>query len=299
MDDLSCQDRRARASSSPGTLRCCPAIADVLLGEIERLRARRDAHRAAQRRRGPVPRQRSSAAGRASTSSNDARPPRSDRSSRWRRAAAVGEGGAGVSFPTGARPASSAVPAERERIRWRDTGRAVGLRPVMVARPDRYARAPRRRHLRQGLAGQLVRGQNIPYAPWERLADVAEWLEMALTDGRLPAARAPTSWAAEARPEAETFICGPEVWGPSRTVAGRAPGSSADAMGVLDEAEEVPRSRPPRVARPRWPSITVGPEGVAGPVQARTRQSRHRLRTRVPRPFCFGSMNFRLSARRR
>ena len=56
---------------------------------------------------------------------------------------------------------------------------------------------------------------------------MAEWLELALLDGRLPATPADyATWAIQARPEVETFICGPEVWGEGRTVAGRAPGSS-------------------------------------------------------------------------
>ncbi len=62
--------------------------------------------------------------------------------------------------------------------------------------------------------------QGVAYEPWERLADVAEWIEQALFDGRLPAdAAAFDDWAAEARPDAPTFICGPEVWGEGRTTA--------------------------------------------------------------------------------
>lgn len=50
---------------------------------------------------------------------------------------------------------------------------------------------------------------------------MAEWLELALTDGRLPATAADyEAWAMRVRPETETFICGPEVWGDGRTLAG-------------------------------------------------------------------------------
>ena len=41
-------------------------------------------------------------------------------------------------------------------------------------------------------------------------------------DGRLPtSAEDFEDWAVRARPEPETFICGPEVWGEGRTVAAR------------------------------------------------------------------------------
>ena len=49
---------------------------------------------------------------------------------------------------------------------------------------------------------------------------MAEWIELALLDGRLPASAADyPAWAKRARPEAETFICGPEVWGEQREAA--------------------------------------------------------------------------------
>ena len=66
--------------------------------------------------------------------------------------------------------------------------------------------------------------ENIPYEPWERLSDVADWIELALMDGRLPAdASGFESWATRTRPETETFICGPEAWGEGRTVAAPSP----------------------------------------------------------------------------
>ncbi len=137
----------------------------------------------------------------------------------------VGEGGAGVSFPFGHASCFVCGTCKRERIRLhRDAGRAVVF--VGDGPSDRYAAHHADVIFAKGSLAVWCEVENIPYEPWERLADVAEWLEMALLDGRLPAAsEGYESWAAEARPEVETFICGPEVWESGRTVAGRAPGS--------------------------------------------------------------------------
>jgi 2,3-diketo-5-methylthio-1-phosphopentane phosphatase len=136
----------------------------------------------------------------------------------------VGEGGAGVSFPFGHRACQVCGTCKRERVRLhRDAGRAVIL--VGDGPSDRYAA----NHADVIFAKASLAGwcevENIPYEPWERLRDVGEWLELALLDGRLPAdAAAYADWATAARPEMETYICGPEVWGEGRTSAGRAPG---------------------------------------------------------------------------
>jgi 2,3-diketo-5-methylthio-1-phosphopentane phosphatase len=138
----------------------------------------------------------------------------------------LGEGGAGVSFPYGHPACFVCGTCKRERIRLhRDAGRAVVF--VGDGPSDRYAA----HHADVIFAKASLAGwcevENIPYEPWERLADVAEWLELALLDGRLPAtSEAYGDWATGARPEIESFICGPEVWEASRTVAGRAPGSA-------------------------------------------------------------------------
>jgi 2,3-diketo-5-methylthio-1-phosphopentane phosphatase len=136
----------------------------------------------------------------------------------------LGEGGAGVSFPYGHPACLVCGTCKRERIRaHRDAGRAVVF--VGDGPSDRYAA----HHADVIFAKASLAGwcevENVPYEPWDRLADVAEWLELALMDGRLPARPEDyEAWASEARPEVETFICGPEVWGEGRTVADRAPG---------------------------------------------------------------------------
>ena len=77
------------------------------------------------------------------------------------------------------------------------------------------------------LAAWCDASSGIPCEPWTRLADVADWIEQALADGRLPAGgrlptveaaadRSPTSTTG-GRHRREAFICGPEVWGEGRT----------------------------------------------------------------------------------
>ena len=138
----------------------------------------------------------------------------------------LGQGGAGVSFPYGHPACFVCGTCKRERIRLhRDAGRAVVF--VGDGPSDRYAAHHADVIFAKASLASWCEVENIPYAPWERLADVGEWLELALLDGRLPvSADEYPGWAKDARPEVETFICGPEVWEPGRTVAGRAPGSS-------------------------------------------------------------------------
>ena len=137
----------------------------------------------------------------------------------------VGDGGAGVTFPYGHPACLVCGTCKRERIRLhRAAGRAVVF--VGDGPSDRYAAHHADVIFAKASLASWCEVENIPYEPWERLGDVGEWLEMALMDGRLPgSAEAYPDWAADARPEAESFICGPEVWERGRTVAGRAPGS--------------------------------------------------------------------------
>jgi 2,3-diketo-5-methylthio-1-phosphopentane phosphatase len=134
-------------------------------------------------------------------------------------ASVLGQGAAGVSFPYGHPRCLVCGTCKRERIaRHRAAGRAVVF--VGDGPSDRYAA----HHADVVFAKASLAGwcevENIPYEPWERLSDVAEWIDLALLDGRLPADPSDfESWSARARPETETFICGPEVWGDGRTVA--------------------------------------------------------------------------------
>jgi 2-hydroxy-3-keto-5-methylthiopentenyl-1-phosphate phosphatase len=131
----------------------------------------------------------------------------------------LGQGAAGVSFPYGHPSCQVCGTCKRERIRAHQAAdRAVVF--VGDGPSDRYAAHHADIIFAKASLAGWCEVENVAYEPWERLADVAEWLELALLDGRLPATREDyPDWVAEARPEAERFICGPEVWGEGRTVA--------------------------------------------------------------------------------
>jgi len=131
----------------------------------------------------------------------------------------LGEGGAGVTFPYGHPTCLACGTCKRERIRaHRDAGHAVVF--VGDGPSDRYAAHHADVIFAKSSLAAWCEVENIPYEPWERISDVADWIELALMDGSLPATPGDLgSWSAHARPEVETFICGPEVWGEGRTLA--------------------------------------------------------------------------------
>ncbi|MEA2026305.1 MAG: HAD-IB family phosphatase [Chloroflexota bacterium] len=141
-------------------------------------------------------------------------------------ASVLGEGAAGVTFPYGHPACLVCGTCKRERIqKHRHAGRAVVF--VGDGPSDRYAAHHADVIFAKSSLAAWCEVENIPYEPWERLSDVAEWIELALMDGRLPATPDDfASWAARARPDVETFICGPEAWGDGRTVV-VAPGTGA------------------------------------------------------------------------
>jgi 2-hydroxy-3-keto-5-methylthiopentenyl-1-phosphate phosphatase len=136
-------------------------------------------------------------------------------------ASVLGEGAGGVTFPYGHPDCLVCGTCKRERIRQHQfAGRAVVF--VGDGPSDRYAAHHADVIFAKASLAVWCEVENIPYEPWVRLSDVAEWIELALLDGRLPAdSESFETWAARFRPDAEEFICGPEVWGEGRRVAVR------------------------------------------------------------------------------
>lgn len=142
--------------------------------------------------------------------------------------ALLGEGAAGVSFPYGHPRCFVCGTCKRERI---NIHRAAGRVTVFVGDgpSDRYAAHHADILFAKDSLATWCRSEGIRHEPWERLGDVADWVDTALAEGRLPAdARAYETWVATAdlgttmgpaRPARPAFICGPEVWGDGRTVA--------------------------------------------------------------------------------
>jgi 2,3-diketo-5-methylthio-1-phosphopentane phosphatase len=131
-------------------------------------------------------------------------------------AAVLGQGGAGVSFPYGHPECFVCGTCKRERIRRHQAAdRAVVF--VGDGPSDRYAAHHADVIFAKDSLAAWCEVENVAYEPWTRLADVTEWLGLALEDGRLPADHDGfEEWAARERPEAPGFICGPEIWGPGR-----------------------------------------------------------------------------------
>jgi 2-hydroxy-3-keto-5-methylthiopentenyl-1-phosphate phosphatase len=132
--------------------------------------------------------------------------------------AVLGQGADGVTFPYGHPACLVCGTCKRERIRLhRAADRAVVF--VGDGPSDRYAANHADVIFAKASLAAWCEVENIPYEPWERLADVAAWLEIALADGRLPVdAGMYPEWAARSRRDERAFICGPEVWGDGRTV---------------------------------------------------------------------------------
>jgi 2,3-diketo-5-methylthio-1-phosphopentane phosphatase len=126
-------------------------------------------------------------------------------------------GGAGMSFPYGHPRCFVCGTCKRERVRLH---RAAGRVTLLVGdgTSDRYA-APHADLVfaKRSLARHCLQ-LGVPFEPWERLVDVAEFVRDALSDGRLPRdRRAFEAWVAGPGRRDERFICGPEVWGAGRT----------------------------------------------------------------------------------
>jgi len=134
-------------------------------------------------------------------------------------ATVVGLGGAGVSFPYGHPACLVCGTCKRERVRrHQEAGRAVIF--VGDGPSDRYAAHHADVIFAKAALADWCEQRGIPHEPWDKLADVADWLRLALDGGRLPRdGQAFGAWAEEARSGQPAFICGPEVWGEGRLVA--------------------------------------------------------------------------------
>jgi 2-hydroxy-3-keto-5-methylthiopentenyl-1-phosphate phosphatase len=135
----------------------------------------------------------------------------------------VENGGAGMSFPFGHPTCFVCGTCKRERVR---SHQAAGRVVVFVGdgTSDRYGAA----HAdvvfaKEGLA-RICDAEGWPFIAWQSFVDVAEEVERAFADGRLPAsAEDMERWTATHGHGPRPFICGPEVWGPGRTTPGPGP----------------------------------------------------------------------------
>jgi hypothetical protein len=92
---------------------------------------------------------------------------------------------------------------------------------------DRFAAAHADVIFAKGRLASLCAAEGWPSRPWQRLVDVATWLDDALLGGDLPltagafgawlAGRAIGTSTAGGATYPRPFICGPEVWGDDRS----------------------------------------------------------------------------------
>lgn len=141
-------------------------------------------------------------------------------------------GGAALSFPYGHPACLVCGTCKRERVRLHQAADRVVVF-VGDGTSDRYATHHADVVFATGRLLDWCRATGHPAIAWSELSAVAEWLEGALADGRLPARREDVpSWRAANQasrttdPVRPAFICGPEVWGPGRTAPPPAEGST-------------------------------------------------------------------------
>ena len=128
------------------------------------------------------------------------------------------EGTGKMTFPYGHPACHVCGTCKRERVR----AHAAGGRVVVFVgdgQSDRYAA----HHADVVWAKDALlawgRSTGRRFHAWDRFAEIEAWLRSALADGRLPASVVELpAWRATHRPLRPDFICGPEAWGPGRTV---------------------------------------------------------------------------------
>ena len=135
----------------------------------------------------------------------------------------VENGGEGMSFPFSHGSCFVCGTCKRERVRLHQAaGRVVVF--IGDGTSDRYGAA----HAdvvfaKEGLA-RICKAEGWPFIEWRSFVDVADEVERAFGDGRLPAsAEDLPHWQATYSHGPRPFICGPEVWGPGRTTPGPGP----------------------------------------------------------------------------
>ncbi len=132
------------------------------------------------------------------------------------------DGGRGLSFPYGHPACFVCGTCKRERVRaHQDLGRVVIF--IGDGSSDRYAAFHADLVFAKGDLAGFCRAAGWPFRPWADFAEVTTWLTDAIAAGALPgsAAEVPAWRAANPSMAARAdrpFICGPEAWGPGRTI---------------------------------------------------------------------------------
>lgn len=137
---------------------------------------------------------------------------------------AVANGGEGMSFPFGHPTCFVCGTCKRERVRLHQAaGRVVVF--IGDGTSDRFGAAHADFVFAKDSLARICAAEGWPFTPWESFAEIRADVERAFQDGRLPGdANDIDRWRSEHGHGPRPFICGPEVWGPGRTVPGPGPG---------------------------------------------------------------------------
>jgi 2-hydroxy-3-keto-5-methylthiopentenyl-1-phosphate phosphatase len=128
------------------------------------------------------------------------------------------DGSGRMTFPYGHPECFVCGTCKRERVR----AHGVGGRVVVFVGDglsDRYAVHHADIAFAKGPLLDWARATGREVLDWETFADIEAWFRASLAGGRLPArAEDLPRWRATHRPRRPDFICGPEAWGPGRTL---------------------------------------------------------------------------------
>jgi 2-hydroxy-3-keto-5-methylthiopentenyl-1-phosphate phosphatase len=128
------------------------------------------------------------------------------------------DGGGRMAFPYGHPACFVCGTCKRERVRAHEAGGRVVVF-IGDGQSDRYAAHHADIVFAKAALLDWGRATGRDFIAWERFAEIEAWFRAALADGRLPArAEDLARWRATHRPLRPDFICGPEAWGPGRTV---------------------------------------------------------------------------------
>lgn len=128
------------------------------------------------------------------------------------------DGSGRLAFPFGHPQCFVCGTCKRERVRAHGVGGRVVIF-VGDGQSDRYAAHHADIVWAKDALLAWGRATGRDFRAWDRFAEIEGWFGAALADGRLPASAADlAAWRAAHGPLRPDFICGPEVWGPGRTV---------------------------------------------------------------------------------
>lgn len=123
-----------------------------------------------------------------------------------------------IDFPYGHPRCFVCGTCKRERVRaHQDAGNVVVF--VGDGTSDRFAAAHAEVVFAKESLARICRAEGWPFQHWHDLHQVADRLAAALADGSLVRTRRELpDWRARYAPAPRPFICGPEVWGPDRSL---------------------------------------------------------------------------------